>query len=178
MSRVGLVPIPVPDGVDVSIEGNLVKVKGPKGELRRHVHRDMNVSLEDGKVIVRRPSENRLHKSLHGLTRTLIANMVEGVTKGYQKNLELVGTGYRARKEGNKLVLTVGYSHPVEIQPPDGIEIQVPNPTTITVKGNDKELVGQVAAKIRAVRKPEPYLGKGIRYAGERVRRKEGKAAK
>ncbi len=177
MSRVGESPIAIPDGVKVKVEGRSVRAEGPRGALERKVHPDMVVQVEDGRVLVKRPSDSRAHRSLHGLTRTLVANMVEGVTRGFQKSLELVGTGYRANKSGNKLVMTLGFSHPVEVVPPEGIDIEVPNPSTIVVSGIDKELVGQVAADIRALRKPEPYLGKGIRYAGERVRRKAGKAA-
>lgn len=178
MSRVGKKPIPIPGEVSVEVRGNVVTVRGPRGELSREVHPEMTVEVADGTVRVRRPSDSRQHRSLHGLTRSLVANMVEGVTRGFQKGLELVGTGYRASKSGTKLVLSVGFSHPVEVVPPTGIEIEVPNPATVVVKGNDKELVGQVAANIRAVRRPEPYLGKGIRYAGERVRRKVGKTGK
>ncbi len=178
MSRVGKAPITIPNGVDVKIKGNTVTVKGPKGELSQDFHPDMTVKIEDGKIVVQRPSDERQHRSLHGLTRSLIANMIEGVTKGFSKSLQLVGTGYRASLSGRKLVLSVGYSHPVEITPPEGIQIEVPNPTAIRVHGIDKQLVGEVAAKIRAVKKPEPYLGKGIRYEGERVRRKMGKAGK
>jgi len=178
VSRIGRMPVVIPQGVEVSVEGNTVRVKGPKGELSREIHEAINVSVEDGKVVVRRQSDEKLDKSLHGLTRTLIANMVEGVTKGYQKNLEISGVGYRAAKQGNKLVLTVGYSHPVEVEAPPGIEFEVPQPTRITVRGINKELVGQVAAKIRSVREPEPYLGKGIMYEGEKIIRKAGKAGK
>ncbi len=178
MSRVGRQPVAIPAGVQVTVDGNTVKVKGPKGELTRTFHRDMIIELADNKIVVRRPSDERLHKALHGLTRTLIANMVEGVTKGYERALELVGTGYRASKVGNKLVLSVGFSHPVEIEPPAGITVEVPNPASIIIRGVDKELVGQFAANVRAVKPPEPYLGKGIRYAGEKVRRKVGKAGK
>ncbi|NLM42242.1 MAG: 50S ribosomal protein L6 [Firmicutes bacterium] len=178
MSRIGRAPIKVPAGVEVKINGNVIEVKGPKGQLSREFHPDMQVELVDGTILVTRPSDEKEHRSLHGLTRTLIANMVKGVTEGFTRNLEIVGVGYRAAKQGNKLVLTVGYSHPVEIEPAPGIEIDVPAPTKITVKGIDKELVGQTAANIRDVRRPEPYLGKGIRYEGERVRRKAGKAGK
>ncbi|MEW6082475.1 MAG: 50S ribosomal protein L6 [Bacillota bacterium] len=178
MSRVGIKPIAVPPNVDVTVNGDSVAVKGPKGELSRKIHQDMKIVLEDGRVQVSRPSESKEHKSLHGLTRSLIANMVEGVSRGYQKALELVGVGYRASKSGEKLVLAVGYSKPVEFDPPEGIEIDVPNPTYIIVRGSDKEVVGQTAARIRQVRPPEPYQGKGIRYAGEKVRRKVGKAGK
>lgn len=178
MSRIGRRPIPLPPGVEVTVDGNVVRVKGPKGELVRKVHPDMQVAVENGHVVVRRPSDERQHRALHGLTRTLVANMVEGVTRGYEKALELVGTGYRAAKSGNKLTLTVGFSHPVEMVPPPGIQIDVPRPTEIRISGSDKELVGQFAADVRAVRPPEPYLGKGIRYVGEKVRRKVGKAGK
>ncbi|MDQ0340201.1 large subunit ribosomal protein L6 [Caldalkalibacillus uzonensis] len=178
MSRTGLKPVQIPDGVEIKIDGTHVTVKGPKGELSRQFHPDMMINIEDNQVVVKRPTDNKQHKSLHGTTRSLIANMVEGVTKGYEKNLELVGVGYRAQKSGNKLVLNVGYSHPVEIVPEEGIEIEVPSQTKITVKGIDKERVGAVAANIRAVREPEPYKGKGIRYEGEQVRRKEGKTGK
>lgn len=176
MSRIGKQPITVPTGVDVHIEGNNVRVKGPKGQLEKELHRDMIIKYEEGKLTVERPSDNKLHRGLHGLTRTLLNNMVMGVTAGFHKNLELVGVGYRASKQGNKLVLAVGYSHPVEIEPEPGIEIEVPAPTKISVKGLDKEKVGALAAVIRAVREPEPYKGKGIRYEGEHVRRKAGKA--
>lgn len=178
MSRIGVQPVPVPAGVEVQLNGNVIKVKGPKGTLERELHPDMVVQLSDGHITVSRPSDKKEHRALHGLTRTLIANMITGVTEGYQKNLEINGVGYRAAKQGSKLVLTVGYSHPVEIVEPEGIEISVPQPTRIEVKGIDKELVGQVAANIRAVRRPEPYLGKGIMYEGERIRRKAGKAGK
>ncbi|WP_418791434.1 50S ribosomal protein L6 [Phosphitispora sp. TUW77] len=176
MSRIGRMPIAVPQGVDIKIEGNVVTVKGPNGQLTKTLHNDMILELEDGQLLVKRPSEEKFHKSLHGLTRSLLNNMVEGVTKGFQKNLELVGVGYRAAKQGNKLVLTVGYSHPVEIEPREGIEIDVPVPTKVIVKGADKEAVGALAANIREVRPPEPYKGKGIKYDTERIRRKAGKA--
>jgi large subunit ribosomal protein L6 len=171
-------PVAVPAGVEVKLDGHKITVKGPKGVLARELHCDMQVSLEENEITVKRPSDAREHRALHGLTRSLVANMVEGVTSGFQKKLELVGTGYRASMSGDKLVLAVGYSHPVEIVPPDGVEIEVPSPTAIIVKGYDKEKVGQTAAQIRAVREPEPYLGKGIRYAGEIVRRKVGKTGK
>lgn len=178
MSRVGKAPIKLADSVQVTLDGNVVRVKGPKGELSRAINPDMIIKIENGALLVARPSDERNHKALHGLTRTLIANMVEGVTKGYTRNLELVGTGYRATKSGTKLTLTVGYSHPVEMDPPQGIEFTVPAVNQVVVSGIDKEAVGQMAANIRAVRPPEPYLGKGIRYAGEVVRRKEGKTGK
>ncbi len=176
MSRIGRMPITVPQGVDIKIEGNVVTVKGPNGQLTKKVHNDMILELEDGQLLVKRPSEEKFHKSLHGLTRSLLNNMVEGVTKGFQKSLDLVGVGYRAAKQGNKLVLTVGYSHPVEIEPKEGIEIEVPAATKVVVKGADKEAVGALAANIRKVRPPEPYKGKGIKYDTERIRRKAGKA--
>jgi large subunit ribosomal protein L6 len=176
MSRIGKQPIPVPPGVEVKIDGVTVRIKGPKGQLERVLHRDMIIKYEEGQLVVERPSDNKLHRSLHGLTRTLVNNMVVGVTAGFQKNLELVGVGYRASKQGNKLVLAVGYSHPVEIEPEAGLEIEVPVPTKISIKGVDKEKVGALAAKVRAVREPEPYKGKGIKYEGEKIRRKAGKA--
>ena len=176
MSRIGKMPITIPQGVDIKIEGSVVTVKGPNGQLTRTVHNDMILELEDGQIVVKRPSEEKFHKSLHGLTRSLINNMVEGVTKGFQRSLDLVGVGYRAAKQGNKLVLTVGYSHPVEIEPKEGIEIEVPVATKVVVKGADKEAVGALAANIRKVRPPEPYKGKGIKYDTERIRRKAGKA--
>lgn len=176
MSRIGKQPINVPQGVEVKIEGNLVTVKGPKGQLGRELHKDMIVELNENQILVSRPSDEKLHRSLHGLTRTLVNNMVEGVTKGFEKSLDLVGVGYRAAKQGNKLVLTVGYSHPVEIEPKEGIEVEVPVPTKIIVKGADKEAVGALAANIRKVREPEPYKGKGIKYENEVIRRKVGKA--
>lgn len=176
MSRIGKQPIPVPPGVDINIDGTAVRIKGPKGQLERELHRDMIIKHEEGQLVVERPSDNKLHRSLHGLTRTLLSNMVVGVTAGFQKNLELVGVGYRASKQGNKLVLAVGYSHPVEIEPESGLEIEVPVPTKISIKGVDKEKVGALAAKVRSVREPEPYKGKGIKYEGEKIRRKAGKA--
>ncbi|WP_077616032.1 50S ribosomal protein L6 [Caenibacillus caldisaponilyticus] len=179
MSRVGLKPTVIPNDVTVTIEeNNKVTVKGPKGELTYTFHPDMKIILEDNVVRVERPSDSKLHRSLHGTTSSLIKNMVEGVTKGYEKRLELVGVGYRAQKSGNKLVLNVGYSHPVEIVPEDGIEIDVEGNNKVIVKGINKERVGAVAANIRSVRPPEPYKGKGIRYEGENVRRKEGKTGK
>lgn len=178
MSRTGRKPIAVPQGVEIKYEGNLITVKGPKGQLERNIHPDMIVKIEDNVITIERPSDNKEHKAMHGTTRSLIANMVEGVSTGYQKNLEIVGVGYRAQKQGNKLVLNMGYSHPVEIEPPAGIEIDVPAATKISVKGADKELVGEIAAKIRAVREPEPYKGKGIKYENERIRRKAGKTGK
>lgn len=176
MSRIGRQPIPVPPGVEVRVEGNLVTVKGPKGQLTRQFSPEMRIGLQDNVVRVERPSDTKQHRALHGLTRALLANMVEGVTKGFQRSLELTGVGYRAAKQGNKLVLTVGYSHPVEIDPGEGLEIEVPAPNRVVVKGIDKEKVGALAANIRKVREPEPYKGKGIKYEGERIRRKVGKA--
>lgn len=175
MSRIGRAPIAIPEGVKVEVIGNVVSVKGPKGELSREIHKDMIIEMENGEVLVKRPSEDKLHKSLHGLSRSLIANMVIGVTKGFQKNLEIAGVGYRAAKQGNKLVLTLGYSHPVEVEQPAGLDIQVPAPTKIIVSGINKEHVGALAAKIRGFREPEPYKGKGIKYEGEVIRRKVGK---
>ncbi|MGI6574340.1 MAG: 50S ribosomal protein L6 [bacterium] len=176
MSRIGRLPIQIPAGVEVSLADRKVTVKGPKGELATDIAERMQVEIKDNQVLVIRPSDDRQDVALHGLTRTLIANMVEGVTKGFEKKLEIVGVGYRAAMQGNKLVLQLGYSHPVEINPPAGIEIEVPNPNKITIKGIDKEKVGALAADIRSKREPEPYKGKGIRYEGEKVRRKVGKA--
>jgi len=179
MSRIGRMPIEVPAGVQVEIEDSQVTVRGPKGELTRRFHPDMTISSEEGQIIVRRPTDNRKHRSLHGLTRALLANMIQGVNEGFRKELEIVGVGYRAEMQGEKLVLNVGYSHSVEIASPEGITITVGRGAKqIAVEGVDKELVGQIAAQIRAVRKPEPYKGKGIRYGGEQVRRKAGKAGK
>jgi len=175
MSRIGRLPIAVPSGVDVTIAGRELTVKGPKGTLSRTLHPDMKVSQEDGTIVVSRPTEQKTHKQLHGLTRTLVNNMVIGVTDGYRKGLEITGVGYRAALSGRKLTLNLGYSHPVEIDPPDGISFELENPTRLTVVGIDKELVGQIAAQVRATRKPEPYKGKGVRYAGEFVAKKEGK---
>ncbi len=178
MSRIGKQPIPVPSGVDVKIEGSTVTVKGPKGELSRTFSDIMTIRLEDGVLYVERPDESREARSLHGLTRTLLANMVTGVSEGYVKNLEIVGVGYRATLKGKDLELALGFSHPVVVVPEPGITFDVPAPNKITVSGIDKQRVGQVAADIRKWRKPEPYKGKGIRYEGEYVRRKLGKAAK
>ena len=175
MSRIGRAPIAIPEGVKVDVKGNVVSVKGPKGELSREFHKDMIIEVADGNILVKRPTEEKQHKSLHGLTRTLISNMVTGVTKGFQKNLEIAGVGYRAAKQGNKLVLTLGYSHPVEVEQPKGLDIQVPTPTKIVVSGINKEEVGAMAAQIRGYREPEPYKGKGIKYEGEYIRRKVGK---
>ena len=175
MSRIGKRPIGIPSGVDFKIEENVVTVKGPKGTLTRELHSLMNIVVENSQIMVTRPDDEPFSRSLHGLTRTLIANMVEGVTTGFTKGLEMVGVGYRAAKKGNKLVLTVGKSHPVELTPFEGIDFEVPAPNKILVKGMDKELVGAFAAVVRSERKPEPYKGKGIRYEGEVVRRKVGK---
>ncbi len=178
MSRIGRQPITIPSGVDVGVDGSRVSVKGPRGTLEQTFHADMRIIMEDGTVRVERPSDERLHRSLHGLTRTLLANMVEGVTNGFEKRLEIVGVGYRAALRGSDLELQVGYSHPVTFRPPEGIEFEVPAQNRVTVRGIDKQLVGEVAAEIRKIRKPEPYKGKGIRYEGEYVRKKAGKAAK
>jgi large subunit ribosomal protein L6 len=177
MSRIGKQPIPVPSGVDVAIEPELVRVKGPKGELQERVSPAMSVTQENGEIVVTRPTDRGEHRALHGLTRSLIANMVEGVTGGYEKRLEIQGVGYRAQLQGRKLVLALGYSHPVELDAPDGIEFEVPQPTRIVVRGISKQAVGEVAAIIRKQRPPEPYKGKGIRYEGEYVARKVGKRA-
>jgi len=178
MSRIGKKPIEVPAGVTVTLEGNRVTVKGPKGELSREFNKDVTITVEDNVITVTRPSDSKEHRTVHGTTRAILANMVEGVSKGFEKSLELIGVGYRAQKQGNKLVLNVGYSHPVEITPENGLEIDVPSNTQIVIKGIDKEQVGALAANIRDVRPPEPYKGKGIRYVGEYVRRKEGKTGK
>ncbi|MEK4222230.1 50S ribosomal protein L6 [Bacillus sp. FSL W8-0116] len=178
MSRIGKKPIEIPSGVTVTIEKNTVTVKGPKGSLTRTFNPDLNIEVGEKEIIVTRPSDSKEHRALHGTTRALLANMVEGVSKGFEKSLELIGVGYRAQKQGKKLVLNVGYSHPVEIEPEEGIEIEVPSNTKIVVKGVSKERVGALAANIRDVRPPEPYKGKGIRYEGEYVRRKEGKTGK
>ncbi|MDY0340665.1 MAG: 50S ribosomal protein L6 [Coriobacteriia bacterium] len=178
MSRIGKQPIPVPAGVDVTIEGSSVVVKGPKGTLSQSFDPAMQITLEEGSVWVRRPSDERRHRSLHGLTRTLISNMVVGVSEGFRKDMEIVGVGYRAVLTGSDLDLSLGLSHPMVVKAPEGITFEVPAPTKISVSGIDKQRVGQTAAEIRAIRPPEPYKGKGIRYAGEHVRRKVGKAAK
>ena len=177
MSRIGRLPITVPAGVDVKIgEGNVVTVKGPKGELTQSLRPEMIITLEDGHIHVARPSEDKLHRSLHGLTRSLINDMVVGVTKGFQKELEINGVGYRASKEGNKLVMNLGYSHLVTVEEIDGITIEVPAQNKVIIHGIDKQKVGQFAANVRAKRPPEPYKGKGIKYANEVIRHKEGKA--
>jgi len=179
MSRVGKAPILIPSGVDVSVAGNEVTVKGPKGSLFRRLPADITVRQDGAHILVERPDDERHHRALHGLTRSLVNNMVVGVTDGFQKDLEIVGVGYRATAPGpNRLELALGFSHPVVVDAPEGVTFEVPVPTRITVRGADKEIVGQVAADIRKLRKPEPYKGKGVRYAGEVVRRKAGKAAK
>jgi large subunit ribosomal protein L6 len=178
MSRIGRLPITVPAGVDVTLDGTTITVTGPKGTLTRTLTDRVAVEREDERLLVTRPSEDKTTKSLHGLTRTLVANMVEGVTTGYRKNLEITGVGYRAALQGTKLQLNLGYSHPIEIDPPAGIAFVVETPTKLAVVGIDKELVGRIAAQVRSTRKPEPYKGKGVRYAGEVIRRKAGKAGK
>ncbi|MBQ5331363.1 MAG: 50S ribosomal protein L6 [Oscillospiraceae bacterium] len=178
MSRIGKKPVVIPAGVDVKIDGNIVTVKGPKGTLTRSFHKDMIIKQEGAEIIVERPSEDKLHKSLHGLTRTLVDNMVTGVTQGYSKSLDIEGIGYRAQKQGKNLVMNLGYSHQVIVPEIDGITIDVPSQTKIIVNGIDKQVVGQFAAQIREKRPPEPYKGKGIRYTGEHIIRKEGKAGK
>jgi large subunit ribosomal protein L6 len=178
MSRIGRMPIALPSGVEVTQEGRRLRVKGPLGTLEREIHPEITVEREDGALRVVRPSDQPRHRALHGLTRTLVNNMVTGVTSGFSKGLEISGVGYRATLQGTKLVLALGYSHPVEVEPPTGIEFRVETPTRLAVFGADKELVGQVAAYIRSRRKPEPYKGKGIRYAGEQILRKAGKAGK
>jgi large subunit ribosomal protein L6 len=175
MSRIGKAPIELPKGVEVKVDAGVVRVKGPKGELAQEIRPEIGVKIEDGQVVVTRSSDVGAHRAYHGLTRALVANMVEGVTDGFRKSLEIVGVGYRADKRGNTLVLTVGYSHEVHYPEPEGITITTPSQTTIVVEGIDKQRVGQVAAELRAVRPPEPYKGKGIRYQGEQVRRKAGK---
>jgi large subunit ribosomal protein L6 len=177
VSRIGKQPIPVPDGVEITIEPQLVKVKGPKGELQERVSRDIGIEQQNGEILVSRPTDRGEHRALHGLTRSLIANMVEGVTNGYEKRLEIQGVGYRAQLQGRKLVLALGYSHPIEMEAPEGIDFEVPQPTRIVIRGISKQAVGEVAANIRKQRPPEPYKGKGIRYEGEYVARKVGKRA-
>ena len=179
MSRIGKQPIEIPSGVDVTVgEGNVVTVKGPRGELAQTMHANMSIVVEDGVARVERPDDQSFNRGLHGLTRSLLANMVVGVTTGYEKRLEIIGVGYRAALKGKDIEIQAGYSHAVTVPVPEGIEFEVPTPTQIVVRGNDKQAVGEIAAKIRKVRKPEPYKGKGIRYEGEYVRKKAGKAAK
>ncbi|MDD6807366.1 MAG: 50S ribosomal protein L6 [Oscillospiraceae bacterium] len=178
MSRIGRMPIAIPAGVEVKLDGNTVSVKGPKGTLTRTVHQNMKVEVNGAEITVTRPNDNKENRSLHGLTRTLIANMVEGVTNGFSKELEVNGVGYRAQKQGNDLVLNIGYSHQVIMPAPEGVSIEVPGPNKVVVSGADKQKVGQFAAEIREKRPPEPYKGKGIKYVDEHIRRKEGKAGK
>jgi large subunit ribosomal protein L6 len=178
MSRIGKHPVALPKGVTAKVEGNTVSVKGPKGELERTLHDDMKVTLSDGQILVERPSDEANHKALHGLSRTLVANMVEGVTKGFKKELEMVGVGYKAEARPYGLQMALGFSHPVKYEAPKGIKLSAPAPTQIVVEGANKEIVGQVAAEIRSIRPPEPYKGKGIKYVGEQIRRKAGKAGK
>ncbi len=176
MSRIGRKPISLPAGVEVKIEDNVITVKGPKGVLSQSIPEDISIELKENELLCTRPSDAKRHRAMHGLTRALVANMVTGVTTGFEKKLEMVGVGYRAQMQGSKLVLNIGYSHPIEIDPPQGVEFEVPAVTRITVKGIDKQLVGNTAADIRALRKPEPYKGKGVRYENEVVRRKAGKS--
>ncbi len=176
MSRIGRKPILLPAGVEVKIEDNIITVKGPKGVLSQTIPEDISMKLQENELLFTRPSDAKKHRAMHGLTRALAANMVTGVTTGFEKKLEMVGVGYRAQMQGSKLVLNIGYSHPIEIDPPQGVEFEVPAVTRITVKGIDKQLVGNTAADIRALRKPEPYKGKGVRYENEVVRRKAGKS--
>ncbi|MFN2544236.1 MAG: 50S ribosomal protein L6 [Actinomycetota bacterium] len=178
MSRIGKQPIEIPTGVDVVVDGSRVAVSGPRGSLEQRFHDEIRILKEDGSILVERTAEDGFHRGLHGLTRTLIANMVEGVTNGFEKRLEIVGVGYRANLKGSDLDLALGFSHPVLVRAPKGIEFDVPAPNRITIRGNDKQAVGEIAANIRKIRKPEPYKGKGIRYEGEFVRKKAGKAAK
>jgi large subunit ribosomal protein L6 len=177
MSRIGRLPIEIPSGVDVQIEGSLVRVKGPKGELTQTVSRDLAFEREDSQLVVTRPTDRKDHRELHGLTRTLIYNMVVGVTEGFEKRLEIQGVGYRAQLKGKSLELALGYSHPVKVDAPEGIDFEVPQPTQVVVRGIDKQAVGEIAARIRKTRPPEPYKGKGVRYVGEQVARKVGKRA-
>jgi len=177
MSRIGRAPITIPDGVTVDITGQTVTVKGPKGELTHTVVEPIRIAQEDGRLVVTRPTDRGPHRALHGLSRSLVANLVTGVSEGFERRLEIQGVGYRAQMKGQALELAVGYSHPVTIDPPDGIQFEVPAPTQVVVRGIDKQLVGEIAAQVRGVRPPEPYKGKGVRYAGEAVRRKVGKRA-
>ena len=178
MSRIGRKPVVVPAGVEVAVNGNIVTVKGPKGQLEQEISKNLTVEVKEGEVVVTRPTDNREDRSQHGLARTLINNMIIGVTQGFEKKMQLIGVGYKAEKKGNTLVMNLGYSHPVEMVDPEGITTEVPNATEIIVKGADKALVGNYAANIRAWRKPEPYKGKGIKYVDEVIRRKEGKTGK
>jgi large subunit ribosomal protein L6 len=178
VSRIGKLPIPVPSGVDVAVDGSTVRVKGPKGSLEHVIPEPISVTTEDGRVLVARPDDERTSKALHGLTRSLLANMVKGVSDGYERKLEIHGTGYRVQARGKNLEFALGFSHPVVVQPPEGITFAVENPTRFSVVGIDKQQVGEIAANIRKIRPPEPYKGKGVRYEGEAVRRKAGKAGK
>lgn len=178
MSRIGKLPVVLPDGVEARLDGKTLTIKGSKGQLVKTFHKDIQIILEDNKIIVNRSTNNKTQRSLHGLTRSLIQNMVDGVTKGYEKALEVNGVGYRAQKQGKKLVLHLGYSHPIEMEDPEGITVEVPSNTSIIVKGIDKELVGAHAANIRKQREPEPYKGKGVKYENEVIRHKEGKTGK
>ncbi|UNC90950.1 50S ribosomal protein L6 [Candidatus Contubernalis alkaliaceticus] len=178
MSRIGKKPINIPQGVEIKVSDNLVTVKGPMGQLQKMIPKDMSVEIEENILTVTRPSDSSQHRALHGLSRSLINNMVEGVTKGFEKTLELVGVGYRATKQGNNVNIAIGYSHPVLVEPKEGLELDVPTPNKIVVKGIDKEAVGLLAANIRDIRRPEPYKGKGIKYLDEKIRRKVGKAGK
>ncbi|MGD2068366.1 MAG: 50S ribosomal protein L6 [Gemmatimonadota bacterium] len=177
MSRIGKQPVEIPKGVEVEVEGQTISVKGSKGDLSFDFHPEMTVKVEDGEVVVTRPSDSANHKALHGLTRSLISNMVEGVTEGFSRRLEIVGVGYRAEKKGKGITLNLGFSHPIHYEAPEGVELEVPDQTTVVVRGADKQAVGQTAAEIRSFRPPEPYKGKGIRYQGEHIRRKAGKTA-
>ena len=177
MSRIGRAPIPIPDGVTIDITGQTVTVKGPKGQLTHVVVEPIRIAEQDGQIVVTRPTDRGPHRALHGLSRSLVANLVTGVSAGFERRLEIQGVGYRAQMRGQALELAVGYSHPVTIDPPDGIQFEVPAPTQVVVRGIDKQLVGEIAAQVRGVRPPEPYKGKGVRYAGEIVRRKVGKRA-
>lgn len=177
MSRIGKTPIPIPAGVTAKIEGQTVFAKGPKGELSVCIHPEMKLKLEDGKISVERPSDNKMHRSLHGLSRTLVANVIDGVTKGFETKLEIIGVGYRAELKGKNLMLTIGFSHPILFTPPEEIKVTTEGNNIVVVQGINKELVGQVAAKLRSLKPPEPYKGKGIRYLGEFVRKKAGKTA-
>ena len=176
MSRIGKKPVTLPKAVTATVEGHRIKVKGPKGELERTVHHDMTLAVQDGAVVVTRPSDENMHKALHGLTRTLVANMVEGVTSGFSKQLEIVGVGYKAEQRPYGLQLALGFSHQIQYKAPAGIKLTAPQPTQVIIDGADKEMVGQVAAELRSLRPPEPYKGKGIKYVGEQIRRKAGKA--
>jgi large subunit ribosomal protein L6 len=175
LSRIGKMPIPIPEKVEVSVNDNIITCKGPKGELRRQVNQELSIEIAENQILIGRPSDQKHHRSLHGLTRSLVANMVEGVSSGFSKKLEIVGVGYKAEMNGQNLTLHLGYSHPIVMNFPDTIKATVPVPTEIIIEGNDKELVGLIAAKIRSFKKPEPYKGKGVRYSGEYVRRKAGK---